>query len=95
MSDLIPMTRVGYEKIKGELDHLEHVEMPAAAQRVADARAEGDLSENAEYHGAKETQGMLQAKINLLRDKLARAALVDTSKLPRDEVVFGATVVVK
>jgi transcription elongation factor GreA len=95
MSDLIPMTRTGYEKIKAELDHMENVEMPAIANRVATARSEGDLSENAEYHGAKESQGMLQAKINLLRDKLARAALVDTSKLPKDEVVFGATVVVK
>jgi transcription elongation factor GreA len=95
MSDLIPMTRAGYAKIKAELDHMEQVEMPAVSQRVADARSEGDLSENAEYHGAKESQGMLQAKINLLRDKLARAAIVDTSKLAKDEVVFGATVVVK
>jgi transcription elongation factor GreA len=95
MSDLLPMTRVGYDKIKAEADHLEHVEMPAAAARVAAARGEGDLSENAEYHGARESQGMLQAKINLLRDKLARATIVDTSKLPKDEVVFGATVVVK
>jgi transcription elongation factor GreA len=95
MSDLIPMTRAGYEKIKAELDHLETVEMPAIANRVAAARKEGDLSENAEYHGARESQGLLQAKINLLRDKLARAALVDTSRLPKDEVVFGATVVVK
>jgi transcription elongation factor GreA len=95
MSDLVPMTRTGYAKIKAELDHMENVEMPAAAARVAAARGEGDLSENAEYHGARESQGMLQAKINLLRDKLARASLVDTSKLPKGEVVFGATVVVK
>lgn len=95
MSEMIPMTRNGYAKIKAELDHLEQVEMPAVSQRVADARSEGDLSENAEYHGAKESQGMLQAKINLLRDKLARAAIVDPSKLAKDEVVFGATVVVK
>ncbi len=95
MSDLIPMTRVGYDKIKAELDHLEQVEMPAAAARIAEARSEGDLSENAEYHGARESQGMLQAKINLLRDKLARSSIVDVSKLPKDEVVFGATVVVK
>src|SRR5262245_27832060 len=95
MSDIIPMTRAGYEKIKADLDHLEQVEMPAIVARVAAARSEGDLSENAEYHGARESQGLLQAKINLLRDKLARAALVDTSKLPKDEVVFGATVVVK
>jgi transcription elongation factor GreA len=95
MSDQIPMTRAGYAKIKAELDHLEQVEMPAVSTRVAEARSEGDLSENAEYHGAKESQGMLQAKINLLRDKLSRAAFIDPSKLPKDEVVFGATVVVK
>ena len=95
MSDMIPMTRTGYAKIKAEVDHLEQVEMPAIVARIATARGEGDLSENAEYHGARESQGLLQAKINMLRDKLARAALVDTSKLPKDEVVFGATVVVK
>lgn len=95
MSEFIPMTRAGYEKIKAEVEHLEGVEMPAIAARIAAARSEGDLSENAEYHGARESQGLLQAKINLLRDKLARASLVDPSKLPKDEVVFGATVVVK
>ncbi len=95
MSDLIPMTRTGYDKLKAELAHMESVEMPKLAQRVAAARSEGDLSENAEYHGARESQGLLQAKINLLRDKLARASIVDPSKLPKDEVTFGATVVVK
>jgi transcription elongation factor GreA len=95
MAELVPVTRKGYEKLKAELDHLEQVEMPKIAQRIATARSEGDLSENAEYHGARESQGMLQAKINLLRDKLARASIVDTSKAPRDQVAFGATVVVK
>ncbi len=95
MSDLIPMTRKGYDKIKGELDNLEQVEMPKIAQRIANARSEGDLSENAEYHGARESQGLLQAKINVLSDKLARASIVDTSKTPRDQVAFGATVIVK
>ncbi len=95
MSDLVPVTRAGYDKLKAELENLEHVEMPKVAIRIAEARSEGDLSENAEYHGARETQGMLQAKINLLRDKLARAQIIDTSKLPKDIVVFGATVVVK
>ncbi len=95
MSEQIPMTRAGYEKIKAELARLENDEMPKIEQRIGKARNEGDLSENAEYHGARESQGMLQAKINLLRDKLARATIVDTSKLPKDEVVFGATVVVK
>ncbi|MFP6602481.1 MAG: transcription elongation factor GreA, partial [Pirellulaceae bacterium] len=62
---------------------------------IAAARAEGDLSENAEYHAQREAMGMLQAKINLMRSELARASIVDPSKLPKDEVVFGATVTVK
>jgi transcription elongation factor GreA len=95
MPDLIPMTRAGYEKLKAELAHLETVEMPVIQQRIASARSEGDLSENAEYHGARESQGFLQAKINLLRDKLARASIMKTDGLPRDQVGFGATVVVK
>ena len=76
MSDRIPMTRTGYDKLKAEVDDLETEEMPKITQRLAAARAEGDLSENAEYHGAWESQGMLQAKINLIRDKLARAVIV-------------------
>ena len=95
MSDRIPMTRAGYDKLKAEVDELETEEMPKITQRLAAARAEGDLSENAEYHGARESQGMLQAKINLIRDKLARAVIVERPKEAGDEVVFGATVVVK
>jgi transcription elongation factor GreA len=95
MSDIIPMTRAGYDKIKAELNHMETVEMPEIEQRIATARGEGDLRENAEYHGARESQGMLQAKINLLRDKLNHAQIVDTSTAPRDQVSFGATVLVK
>ena len=95
MSDRIPMTRAGYDKLKSEVEQLEMVEMPKLAQRVAAARSEGDLSENAEYHGARESQGMLQAKINVLRDKLARAVIVERAKEPNGEVVFGATIRVK
>ena len=95
MSDRIPMTQKGYDKLKAEVEQLETVEMPLVAKRIADARSEGDLSENAEYHGARESQGMLQAKINVLRDKLARAVLVERPKEASGEVVFGATVVVK
>ena len=95
MSDRIPMTRAGYDKLKAEVDQFETVEMPMIAQRVAAARSEGDLSENAEYHGARESQGLLQAKINLLRDKLARAVIVERAKEAGDEVVFGATIRVK
>ena len=95
MADMIPMTREGYSKLKAEVDRLENEEMPIIEKRIGAARSEGDLSENAEYHGARESQGMLQAKINMLRDKLSRATIVDPSKLPKDEVVFGVTVVVK
>ena len=95
MSDMIPMTREGYNKIKAEIDRLENDEMPKIVKRLAEARAEGDLKENAEYHGARESQGMLQAKINQLRGKLSLASIVDPSKLPKDEVAFGATVTVK
>lgn len=95
MSERVPMTRAGYNKLKAEIDELQNERMPEIEQRIAAARAEGDLSENAEYHGARESQGMLQAKINLLKDKLARAAIMDTTKTPKDQVAFGCTVVVK
>ena len=95
MSDLIPMTRTGFDKIKNELYDLENEQMPVIEKRIAAARAEGDLSENAEYHGARESQGMLQAKINMIRDKLARADIIDMATLPKDQVVFGVTVKVK
>jgi transcription elongation factor GreA len=95
MSERVPMTRAGYNKLKAEIDELENERMPEIEKRIAAARAEGDLSENAEYHGARESQGMLQAKINLLKDKLARAAIIDASKVPKDQVSFGCTVVVK
>lgn len=95
MSERIPMTRTGYDKIKSELYELENEQMPEIEKRIGAARAEGDLSENAEYHGARESQGLLQAKINLLRDKLSRADIVDMSTLPKDQVVFGVTVKVK
>lgn len=92
MVDYVPMTREGFEKLKAELDLLENVKLPEVAQRVANARAEGDLRENAEYHGARETQGQLQGKANELRDRLSRAEIVDPTKLPKGEVVFGCTV---
>jgi transcription elongation factor GreA len=95
MSERVPMTRAGYNKLKAEIDELQNEKMPEIEKRIAAARAEGDLSENAEYHGARETQGMLQAKINLLKDKLARAAIIDSTKVAKDQVAFGCTVVVK
>jgi transcription elongation factor GreA len=95
MSDRIPMTRTGYDKLKADLAQLEQNDLSILRERVAHARAEGDLSENAEYHGARESLGMLEARINLLRDKLSRAVLVDPSQFPKDQVAFGSTVVVK
>jgi transcription elongation factor GreA len=93
--DRIPMTQEGYNKIKAEMEKYDSVEMPKIAEKIAAARAEGDLKENAEYHGQRERQGMLQAKINLLRDKLSRADIVDPTKLPKGEVAFGSRVRVK
>src|SRR5438445_2052916 len=91
-NDRVPMTREGYDKLKIDLDRMMHVEMIEVAKRIADARALGDLSENAEYHAAREDQGHLQARIDVLKDKLARAYIVDRSSLPNDTVVFGARV---
>src|SRR5437660_2951672 len=94
-SDRVPMTREGYDKLKAELERMRTIEMPELARRIAAARDLGDLSENAEYHAAREDQGMLQAKINQLKDKLARAYLIDKTNLPTDTVVFGSKVKVK
>jgi transcription elongation factor GreA len=91
----IPMTREGYEKLKAELDHMRGPVMIDITKRVATARDLGDLSENAEYHAAREDQGQLQAKINELSDRLTRAVIVDPSSLPKDTVVFGCRVKVK
>src|SRR5688572_32443449 len=95
MDDLYPMTRKGFDKLKAEVEHLDGVVMPSIAEKIAAARSEGDLSENAEYHAQREAQGLLQAKINLIKSKLTKASIIDTANLPRDQVCFGATVVVK
>lgn len=92
MSDRVPMTQEAYNKRRVEIEHLENVEMPKIAEKIAEARAEGDLKENAEYHAQREAQGMLQAKINDLKSRLARASIVDPAKIPKDEVAFNATV---
>jgi transcription elongation factor GreA len=95
MMDSVPMTREGYNKIKAEIDRLENKELPLIAEKIAVARAEGDLKENAEYHAQRENQGLMMAKINELKAKIARASIVDPSQLPKDEVVFGCTVTVE
>ena len=95
MSDYVPMTRDGYNRIKAEVERLENEEMPRISEKIAEARAEGDLKENAEYHAQRENQGMVQSKINALKTKLSNAHIIDTSTLPKDKVGFGATVKVK
>ena len=91
-SDRIPMSKDGYEKLKAQLDKMKNEDMPRIAEQIAQAREYGDLSENAEYDAAREAQGMLQARINDLQEKLARAMIVDKSTLPTDRVVFGSKV---
>jgi transcription elongation factor GreA len=93
--DLHPISREGYDKLKEEVRLLEDVEMPKITQAIADARAEGDLRENAEYHAQREAQGMTQAKINQLESKLNSCYIVDKSSLPKGVVTFGSRVTVK
>lgn len=90
-----PISQEGYEKLREEIRHLEDVEMPKIAKQIAEARAEGDLSENAEYHGQREAQGLLQAKINERKAKLANCYIVDKSTMPKGIAAFGSTVTVK
>jgi transcription elongation factor GreA len=90
-----PITREGYDKLREEIRRLEEEEMPQIAEKIAEARAEGDLSENAEYHGQREAQGLLQAKINQLKSKLASCYIADKSDMPKDVVAFGSLVTVK
>jgi len=90
-----PISREGYEKLRAEIRRLEQEELPKIADRIAAARAEGDLSENAEYHGQREAMGLLQAKINQLKAKLANCEIVDKSRLPKGVVGFGSIVTVR
>jgi len=90
-----PISREGYDKLLAEIKHLEEDELPKIAVKIAEARAEGDLSENAEYHGARETQGMLMAKISQLKTRLAGCYIVDKSEMPKGVVTFGSTVTVR
>jgi transcription elongation factor GreA len=88
----IPMTQAGYVALEGELKHRQQVERPRIIQQIAEARSHGDLSENAEYHAAKEQQSHNEGVIAELEDKLARADVIDVSKLSGDTIKFGATV---
>jgi transcription elongation factor GreA len=91
-TDRIPMSKEGYEKLKAQLDKYKNEDMPRIAQQIADARGEGDLSENAEFDAACEAQGMLQARINELQNKLSQAYIVDKSTLSTERAAFGLKV---
>ena len=95
MSERIPMTRAGYDKLRADLEHLNTVELPIILDRIAAARAEGDLSENAEFQYGQEARMHMEARIRNLRDRLSRATLIDPAQMPRGEVAFGATVKLK
>lgn len=88
----IPMTVAGHAKLEADIKHLKSVERPAVIQAISEARAHGDLSENAEYHAAKERQSWIEGQLMEFEDKLSRAQVIDVSKLSGDTVKFGATV---
>jgi len=86
------MTAGGYKALEDEIAHLKSVERPAIISQIAEARSHGDLSENAEYHAAKERQSFIEGRVMELEDKLSRAEVIDVSKLSGKTVTFGATV---
>lgn len=88
----IPMLASGFEALEAELKTLKTVERPSVVQAIEEARAHGDLSENAEYHAAKERQGMIEARVMELEDRLSRCEVIDPATLTGDKVMFGATV---
>ncbi len=88
----IPMLPSGYKALQDEVKHLKSVERPAVVTAIEEARAHGDLSENAEYHAAKERQGMIEARLAELEDRLNRSEIIDPASLNGDKVLFGATV---
>jgi transcription elongation factor GreA len=90
--DKMPMLAEGYEKLQTEVRHLKTVERPSVIEAIEVARGHGDLSENAEYHAAKERQGQVEAQIADIDDRLSRAMVIDPKTLSGDKVVFGATV---
>lgn len=92
MNDRVPMLASGFESLKSELHQLKTVERPSVVRAIEEARAHGDLSENAEYHAAKERQGMIEARVAELEDRLSRAEVIDPTLLKGDKVMFGATV---
>jgi transcription elongation factor GreA len=93
--DKIPLTREGYEALKSDLERLKRVERPANILAIEEARAHGDLSENAEYAAAKDRQSFLEGRINELEYKVAAADIIDTRNLSKEKAVFGSRVVLE
>jgi transcription elongation factor GreA len=93
MADRLPMTRRGYDKLEAELKRLRTEERPRNVREIEEARAHGDISENAEFHAAKERQSHIEGRVRMLDDKLARAQIIDPSGQTLDQVRFGLTVV--
>jgi transcription elongation factor GreA len=89
-----PITRKGYEQLQEDLNRIKKVERPKVIQAIAEARSHGDLSENAEYHAAKERQSFIEGRIKDLENRLASAQIIDTNQLTEEKVVFGTTVYV-
>jgi len=92
MSGTNPMTQEGYQRLQEELKQLIRVERPKVVQDIAEARSHGDLSENAEYDAAKDRQGFIEGRIKELNDKIARAQVIDPTKISSDKIVFSAKV---
>ena len=90
--DKIPITNIGFEKLEEELKILKSIERPNVIRSIAEAREHGDLSENAEYHAAKEKQSFIEGRIADLENKISRAEVIITKKLKSNKVIFGATV---
>lgn len=93
--DKVPVTRKGYETLKKELESLRRIERPQNIKAIEEARSHGDLSENAEFHAAKDRQGFIEGRISELEYKLAHADIIETKKLPKDRAVFGSRVVLE
>ena len=95
MVDKIPFTITGYEALKSELERLKRVERPQNIKAIEEARAHGDLSENAEFHAAKDRQSFLEGRIGELEYKVANADVIDPNKIPKEKAIFGCRVVLE
>jgi transcription elongation factor GreA len=93
--DRVPVTKQGFEALRKELQNLKKIERPQNIMAIEEARAHGDLSENAEYAAAKDRQGFIEGRINELEFKLANIDIIETDKLPKDRAVFGSKVVLE